>query len=50
LVPWLEPEDAPSLESIALSSPSSASSLPDSPEPEVSPLEELSGAGAPGRA
>jgi hypothetical protein len=36
------------LEPVAPSS--SASSLPDSPEPEASPLEELSGAGALGRA
>jgi hypothetical protein len=52
-VPWPKPEDAPSLGSVAPSSSSSASSLPDSSEPEVSSLEELSwaaAAGAPGRA
>jgi hypothetical protein len=50
LVPWLEPEDASPLDSDNLSSSSPASPLPDSPEPEVSPLEELSSAGALGRA
>jgi hypothetical protein len=49
-VPWLEPEDASPLDSDNLSSSSLASPLPDSPELEVSPLEELSGAGALGQA
>jgi hypothetical protein len=42
-VPWLDPEDASPLDSVAPSSPaSSAPSLPDSPELVVSPLEESS--------
>jgi hypothetical protein len=41
-VPWLEPEDASPLDSVALLSSSPAPSLLDSPELEVSPLEELS--------
>jgi hypothetical protein len=48
--PWLEPKDASPLDSDDPSSSSPASPLPDSPEPEVSPLEELSSAGALGRA
>jgi hypothetical protein len=43
LVPWLEPEEASPLDSIAPSpSASPASSPPDSPELVVSSLEELS--------
>jgi hypothetical protein len=52
-VPWLELEDASPLDPDAPSSSSPASPLADSPEPEVSPLDELSWsavAGAPGRA
>jgi hypothetical protein len=42
-VPWLDPEDASPLDSVALSLPdSAASSLPDSPELIASLLEELS--------
>jgi hypothetical protein len=41
-VPWLEPEDTSLLDSVAPSSSSPAPSLLDSPELEVSPLEELS--------
>jgi hypothetical protein len=52
-MPWLDPEDASPLDSVAPSSPaSSASSLPDSSELVASLLEELSwpaAANVPGR-
>jgi hypothetical protein len=40
-VPWLEPEDASLLDSVAPPSSSPASSLPDSSDLEEPPLEEL---------